>query len=217
MLLMISLLKMLGAIILYGDRYGYSFLLRLRKQWNSTADRFSINVSGNMEIATVSCTLQITWYVFFMAREIQRDHKTWPVCETLREKCRIRYYSGLHFPAFRLKTERYGVSLRIQSECGKIRTRITPNTDTSRSFSGAVFFLAVELNMEAHRLHLRIHSECGEIRVRTNPECRHFTQLASEYCYIILIPLYCKFTVIIWLNDCEDMKLVVQTHVVLFH
>ena len=24
----------------------------------------------------------------------------------------------------------YGVSLRIQSECGKIRTRITPNTDT---------------------------------------------------------------------------------------
>ena len=23
-----------------------------------------------------------------------------------------------------------GVSLRIQSECGKIRTRITPNTDT---------------------------------------------------------------------------------------
>ena len=130
MLLMISLLKMLGAIILYGDRYGYSFLLRLRKQWNSTADRFSINVSGNMETATVSCTLQITWYVFFMAREIQRDHKTWPVCETLREKCRIRYYSGLHFPAFRLKTERYSVSLRIQSECGKIRTRITPNTDT---------------------------------------------------------------------------------------
>ena len=29
-----------------------------------------------------------------------------------------------------MNTERYGVSLRIQSECGKIRTRITPNTDT---------------------------------------------------------------------------------------
>ena len=26
--------------------------------------------------------------------------------------------------------KRYGESLRIQSECGKIRTRITPNTDT---------------------------------------------------------------------------------------
>ena len=43
---------------------------------------------------------------------------------------RIRSYSGPHFPAFGLNTERYSVSLRIQSECGKIRTRITPNRDT---------------------------------------------------------------------------------------
>ena len=41
----------------------------------------------------------------------------------------IRSYSGLHFPTFGLNTERYGVSLRIQSECGKMRTRIIPNTD----------------------------------------------------------------------------------------
>ena len=39
-------------------------------------------------------------------------------------------YSGPHFPAFRLNTERYGVFLRIQSICGKLWTRITPNTDT---------------------------------------------------------------------------------------
>ena len=39
-------------------------------------------------------------------------------------------YSGPHFPEFGLNTERYGVSLCIQSECGKMRTRITPNTDT---------------------------------------------------------------------------------------
>ena len=31
-------------------------------------------------------------------------------------------FSGPYFPAFGLNTERYGVSLRIQSECGKIRT-----------------------------------------------------------------------------------------------
>ena len=43
---------------------------------------------------------------------------------------RIRSYSGPHFPAFGLNTERYGVSLCIDSECGKIRTRIDPNTDT---------------------------------------------------------------------------------------
>ena len=43
---------------------------------------------------------------------------------------RIRCYSGPHYPAFGLSTERYGVSLCIQSECRKMRTRITPNTDT---------------------------------------------------------------------------------------
>ena len=37
---------------------------------------------------------------------------------------RIQSYSGPYFPAFGLN------SLRIQSECGKIRTRITPNKDT---------------------------------------------------------------------------------------
>ena len=39
---------------------------------------------------------------------------------------RIRSYSGPYFLAFGLNM----VSLRIQSDCGKIRTRITPNTDT---------------------------------------------------------------------------------------
>ena len=34
---------------------------------------------------------------------------------------RIRSYSGPHFPVF---------GLNIQSECGKMQTRITPNTDT---------------------------------------------------------------------------------------
>ena len=43
---------------------------------------------------------------------------------------RIRSYSGLHFPAFGLNTDRCGVSLHIQSECGKMWTRTTPNTDT---------------------------------------------------------------------------------------
>ena len=46
------------------------------------------------------------------------------------ESVRIRSYSGPHFPAFELNTERHSVSLRIQSECGKMRPRITPNTDT---------------------------------------------------------------------------------------
>ena len=42
---------------------------------------------------------------------------------------RIWSYYGPCFPAFWLNTEWYEVSLRIQSGCGKIRTRITPNTE----------------------------------------------------------------------------------------
>ena len=39
-------------------------------------------------------------------------------------------FCGSYFPAFELNTEGYGVSLRIQSECEKIRTKKTPNTVT---------------------------------------------------------------------------------------
>ena len=39
------------------------------------------------------------------------------------ESVRIGSYSGPYFPTV-------GVSLRIQSKCGKIRTKITPTTDT---------------------------------------------------------------------------------------
>ena len=42
----------------------------------------------------------------------------------------IRSFSSPCFPALGLNTERNGVSLRIQSKYGKIRTRKTPNTDT---------------------------------------------------------------------------------------
>ena len=46
----------------------------------------------------------------------------------------MQSYSGPHFPAFGLNTERYFVFLHIQSKCGKIQTRITPNTDTTDTF-----------------------------------------------------------------------------------
>ena len=42
----------------------------------------------------------------------------------------IRSFSGPYFPTFELNMEGHFVSLCIQSECGKIRTKKTPNTDT---------------------------------------------------------------------------------------
>ena len=57
--------------------------------------------------------------------------KTKIVCLTHFVKgVRIRSFSGTYFPSFRLNTERYSVYIRIKSECGKIRTRKTPNRNT---------------------------------------------------------------------------------------
>ena len=56
--------------------------------------------------------------------------------ETLREKCPCSELFWSVFP--RIQTEY--VSLRIQSESGKIRARITPNTDT---------FYAVDFSMKS--------------------------------------------------------------------
>ena len=57
---------------------------------------------------------------------------------------------GVILVAFRLNTERYRVSPRIQTECDKIRTRITANTDTFHAvmldiYNGAFF---AEINMQ---------------------------------------------------------------------
>ena len=48
--------------------------------------------------------------------------------------------SAFVFSVFGLNIERCGVSLRIQSECGKIRTRKTSNTDIFHPVSDISFF-----------------------------------------------------------------------------
>ena len=53
----------------------------------------------------------------------------------LRAKCP---YSELFWSAFSRIRTKYRVSLRIQSECGKIRLRITPNPDTFHPVSLAL-------------------------------------------------------------------------------
>ena len=45
-------------------------------------------------------------------------------------KCGPKYlWIQIYFPAFGLNTGRYEVSLHIQSECRKMRAKISPNTD----------------------------------------------------------------------------------------
>ena len=53
---------------------------------------------------------------------------------------RIRSFSGWYSPAFGLNMEVYSVNLCIQSECGKIRSRKTPNTDTFHALSATFLY-----------------------------------------------------------------------------
>ena len=65
----------------------------------------------------------------------------------------IRSYCSPYFPAFGLDTERYFISLLIQSEYGKIRTRITRDTDTFyavRSFRHFKIFFFIPGVKELH-------------------------------------------------------------------
>ena len=66
---------------------------------------------------------------------------------------RIRSYSGPHFRAFGLNTERYGASLRIHSDYRKMGTRITLNADSfhallSDALCSLVLFLQFKKNVK---------------------------------------------------------------------
>ena len=70
----------------------------------------------------------------------QVDFQTFCTLEHCVKSVRIRSFSGPYFPAFGLSTERYSVSLHIQSECGKMPTRKTPKTDTFHAVEMAPIF-----------------------------------------------------------------------------
>ena len=75
-----------------------------------------------------NCPLQIT----FLSKIIIRI-QAFAILRLCVKSVHIRSFSGLHFPTFEVNMERYSISLRIQSEYGKIRTRKTPNTDISHA------------------------------------------------------------------------------------
>ena len=81
---------------------------------------------------------------------------------------RIRSYSGQYFPAFGLNTDRYGVSIGIQSECRKIRTRIFPNIDT---------FYAVDASQSAYR---KQHSKCVNLNLLRKVKKYYFSKLDTN-------------------------------------
>ena len=96
------------------------------------------------------------------------------------KSARIRSFSGPNFPAFGLNTERYGVSLRIQSECGKIRNKITPNTDNFHAVRQSSLKL---LFHDILRMNCHVNFKCDSI---------NFLQ-AEEVTNKISAPGHCHF------------------------
>ena len=82
-----------------------------------------------LEIPAQSLAYKKACYI--LAQLIMRNRGNKSLKSTLCKKCPYSVgYSVPYFAALGLNTERYGVSLRIQSECEKIGTRKTPNTGT---------------------------------------------------------------------------------------
>ena len=94
----------------------------------------------------------------------------------------IRSSSGPYFLALRLITERYSVSLRIQSKYGKIRTRITPDTET---FYAVVEEILCKL-MHAFLLFIQIIWSTASIYAWT--------------CFIVLFNFVLQICIILYLN-----------------
>ena len=90
-------------------------MLQTMMQWWFAATNYFTDFACNIRIFCIIDSF-ITWFYL--------------PCLQCVKSVRVRTYSGPHFPAFGLNTGRYSVYFRIQSQWGKIRTRITPNTET---------------------------------------------------------------------------------------
>ena len=102
-------------------------------------------------------------------------------CSTLRKKCRS--FSDLFFPTFELNTEICSVYLRIQSECEKIRTRKTRNTD---------FFHAKELQKELKELQLKVFKIPARRLFSVRLLARHYS-VAKSYTFVYTFLLLSHF------------------------
>ena len=86
------------------------------------------------QISSLTCSFVTNWIQCY--RIITKLITAWKVSK-------YRVFSGPYITAFELNTERYSLSLRIQSECGKIRNRKSSVLgDFSRSVFAGVFTLA---------------------------------------------------------------------------
>ena len=88
----------------------------------------------SMKPIPLMTTAELSWDIFTFSHLV---HSRNTHCV---KSVRIWSFSGPCFTAFGLNTESYGLSLRIQSECGKILTRKSSNTDTFHTVAQCNFY-----------------------------------------------------------------------------
>ena len=122
------------------------------------------------------------------------------------ESAGSRGYSGSYFRAFWVNTERYSVSLPIQSEFGKIRTRIAPNTDT--------FYTALQISSSCYKTTGRRRTTLynGNYRLGEVPRSGHGKQQSIKSALISTDSLYTSIQLVNWFlvittgyNGCKNI------------
>ena len=86
-------------------------------------------------------------------------------------------FSGPYFPAFELNMERYEISLRIQSECGKIRTR---KNSVFGHFSRSEITIFAKRSISDVWLTTWLGSECSSAFTSSDDNC-NIISLKKEY------------------------------------
>ena len=118
-----------------------SYLVACRRQ-----EGYSGDVTAPTFKKHVKSTQNIVGKHFQTLRQLLEPHITSSICHfsklvlineqklnskhTLHEKCLYSEFFWSVYPVFWQNTEKCNLSLSIQSECGKIWIRKTPNTDT---------------------------------------------------------------------------------------
>ena len=87
-------------------------------------------MTKNLVPVPILASLTQSWVIIFFSK--------FCFCQSLdimhcMKSVRIRSFSGPYFPAFGLNTDRYSVSLRIQSECRKMRSKKALSTHFCRA------------------------------------------------------------------------------------
>ena len=115
--------------------------------------------------------------------------------------------SGPCFPAFELNTERYSVSLCIQSECGKIRTRKTPYLDT--------FLVSFKLNtlsdmkpvLFGRTYEIIMRSSYFKMIMYITTALRKMWENAVQLKYVVFLHIFRSAAVFIRIKCCTKMLL----------